>query len=399
VHGTPVRFAVPLLLAFAACHPDAEPLQPAAPGELAGSASATVAPYSAGRAPEWEALFDRRSGWTGSDGIYSIPLSSDERPGSAASTETFFTFGDTFLGEVDDADRRSSGSVLINNTTGHLIGGAPDASKLSFHWRTSGATPQAWVVPTDSKKWYWMQDGVVANGKLYNFALRMRRAAVVGFAVDGVDLLSGSASQRPLLQTYTRTQTPFYVGRSGSLGEMYLGAGVLPNTAEAGAPNPDGYLYVYGTRNDRGNKKLVVARVRPAEIETASAYRYWDGATWQTQLARAAPITDRVSSELSVTPLADGRFLLVFMLDALGRDVAVRYGNSPVGPWGAPISVWSAPEPNLDPDVYTYNAKAHPHLSAPGELLISYNVNSFAWEDHFANADIYRPRFVRLPLN
>lgn len=25
----------------------------------------------------------------------------------------------------------------------------------------------------------------------------------------------------------------------------------------------------------------------------------------------------------------------------------------------------------------TYNAKAHSHLSAPGELLISYNVNAF----------------------
>ena len=46
-----------------------------------------------------------------------------------------------------------------------------------------------------------------------------------------------------------------------------------------------------------------------------------------------------------------------------------------------------------------YNAKAHPHLSRPGELLISYNVNTFDfWGDFFRDADIYRPRFIRLKL-
>lgn len=382
--------------------PDAQSAASAAASAAASGPAAALAevpPYSAVRAPEWDALFDRRSGWTGSDGIYSIPLSGDERPGSAgASSETFFTFGDTFLGEVDAADTRQAGTAMVNNTTAELTGGAPDPARLSFHWRTDAAGPKAWVVPSDSKRWYWFQDGLVANGKLYDFAIRLR-STLRGFSVEGVDLLSGSATQRPLLQTYTRKTTPFYVAKSGRQGEIYLGAAVMPLTAEAGAPNPDGYVYIYGTRNDR-IKQLVVARVRPADIENFTAYRFWNGTSWGTSLAAAAPVTDRVSSELSVTPLADGRFLLVFMLDALGRDVAVRYGSSPVGPWGEPISVWRADEPDLDPDIFTYNAKAHPHLSAPGELLISYNVNSTVWDDHFAvgGADIYRPRFVKIRL-
>jgi hypothetical protein len=389
------------LLALACDRPVTDPSPagsaPAAAVAAAGPTAADVPPYSAVRAPEWDALFDRTSGWTGSDGIFSIPLSGDERPGSAgAGGETFFTFGDTFLGQVI-GDQRQPGTAMVNNTTAHLVGSAADPSKLSFQWRTDAAgAPKAWVVPASAKEWYWFQDGVVANGKLYDFALRLRSAAR-GFSVTGVDLLSGSAAERPLLNTYARKSTPFYAPKSGKKGEMYLGAGVMPLTAEAGAPNPDGYVYVYGTRNDRV-KQLVVARVRPADIENFPAYRFWNGSGWVSTFASAAPITDRVSSELSVTPLADGRYLLVFMLDALGRDVAVRYGSSPVGPWGAPISVWSAPEPSLDPDVFTYNAKAHPHLSAPGELLISYNVNSSVWDDHFAvgGADIYRPRFVKI---
>lgn len=49
-------------------------------------------------APEWDVLFDRRSGWTGADGIYSIPLDGDERPGTGTADQTFFSFNDTFIG-------------------------------------------------------------------------------------------------------------------------------------------------------------------------------------------------------------------------------------------------------------------------------------------------------------
>ena len=43
----------------------------------------------------------------------------------------------------------------------------------------------------------------------------------------------------------------------------------------------------------------------------------------------------------------------------------------------------------------TYNAKAHPALSGPNELLITYNVNG---EDCFVYGDTYRPRFLRLVM-
>ena len=39
---------------------------------------------------------------------------------------------------------------------------------------------------------------------------------------------------------------------------------------------------------------------------------------------------------------------------------------------------------------------AHPHLSKPDELPISYNVNTLNSRDHFNYADIYRPRFINI---
>jgi hypothetical protein len=60
--------------------------------------------------------------------------------------------------------------------------------------------------------------------------------------------------------------------------------------------------------------------------------------------------------------------------------------------------IWSCPEVDEDPYIFIYNAKAHPHLSTSEKLLISYNVNTFDFWDHFTNADIYRPRFITLEL-
>jgi hypothetical protein len=109
------------------------------------------------------------------------------------------------------------------------------------------------------------------------------------------------------------------------------------------------------------------------------------------------PGTGWLSTEFSVTPLPDGRFLLAYQKLGIGQETAVRLGPSPTGPFGPAVTLWTCPEADLDPDIYCYNAKAHPHLSEPGELLISYNVNTFDFADH-VHADIYRPRFIRVQL-
>mgnify|MGYP000612110995 CR=1 FL=1 len=48
---------------------------------------------------------------------------------------------------------------------------------------------------------------------------------------------------------------------------------------------------------------------------------------------------------------------------------------------------------------FTYAAKGHPHLSAPGELLISYIVNSHDFTELVSNSSIYRPQFISVNLD
>ena len=74
-------------------------------------------------------------------------------------------------------------------------------------------------------------------------------------------------------------------------------------------------------------------------------------------------------------------------------------GDSPVGPFQKSVCFYQAPEHGQDDGgVYTYNAKAHPHLSKDGKLLVSYNCNN---RNRFGSQTSveYHPRFLWLDLD
>ncbi len=389
------------LLLLAACDPGTTDEEPGMDLQTTTSVAALPGRVTVEAAPAWTALFDRNHGWTGADGIFSVPLSGVEAPGTAGGTRTVFLFNDTAIGDVRPDGSRAPGARLVNNTAALLDGGVPDPDAIAFFWRGGREDPRALVVPdtpdSEPGQWYWNADGIVIGGDLWAYYLRVGPGGSGAFPFElvGANLARTSlAGGRP--GPVEQFDTPLYRPAQNGRGDLTFGAGLLPNLAGAGVPNPDGYLYVYGVRNDL-SKKLLVARVRPEHIADFGRYRYWNGAAWVPDLDAAVPVTSRVSNELSVTLLANGQYLLVFQRDGISRFVGARVGDSPVGPWGPVIDVYSCPEVDQDPDYYCYNAKAHPHLSEPGTLLISYNVNTFDFfGDFFRDADLYRPRFIRL---
>ncbi|NED89083.1 DUF4185 domain-containing protein, partial [Streptomyces sp. SID11233] len=89
------------------------------------------------------------------------------------------------------------------------------------------------------------------------------------------------------------------------------GIGVLDNTPQAGAPSPDGYLYLYGYRDaltgSRTNTKdLLVSRIRRSDFPDLSKLTYWNGQGWSTSLTDSASVLDDVSTEANVTPVTSG---------------------------------------------------------------------------------------------
>jgi hypothetical protein len=93
-----------------------------------------------------------------------------------------------------------------------------------------------------------------------------------------------------------------------------------------------------------------------------------------------------------------GEFVLTTTSAAIFTDhrVYVATAPTPIGPWSPKTPVYTAPEGGVGNLYAPYNVAAHPGLSKPGELVISYNVNSEKGEDLLANANNNRPRFVTI---
>lgn len=351
--------------------------------------------------PAWDEMLRRNAGWIGADGVYAVPLNGVETPGKADETETLFWFSDDIWGTIQ-GDTLTDGWEMANNCVAYLKGGKPVGDNLEFFRRQDdeGKTLSMFVprIPeANPGEYYWLGDGFfnhALDSSIYIFAYRIKNVpgSIYPFDDVGLSLIVLPSGSRPPFDNQRQLNTPFFLKDSKGKGKLVMGAAVLANTVGAGAPDPDGFIYVYGLRGPK--KELIVGRVQDAAFENFSEWRFWNGSDWVDDIHACAALTDRVSNEMSVSFMEDGRVIAAYQLDTNSPDVVIQVGHSPVGPFHPRKKVWSTPEIYDDVDFYTYNAKAHPHLSQPGELLISYNVNSFDFAaDIKAHPWHLRPRF------
>ena len=351
-------------------------------------------------APEWTNIFKRTSGWFGGDGIFVIPQSGADTTGDSLT----ILFSDTMIGEIV-GDSLKPGFVMTHNSVATIRGREPKEENIKFHWdkKTNDAPESIFIPATPASQpgdYYWLGDGFVnpaINHNTYIFGYRVRDVKVTsGFTFEqvGNTVIILPKGSKPPYKDQRQMDVPFFKGGSDS-SSVSFGSGVFVNTAAAGALNPDGFVYVYGVG---GNKKnLVVARVLPADFEAIAKWQFWDGENWVNEMEKSSDITNHVSNELSVSELPDGRFALVFQVDGISSIVGMRLGASPIGPFGPIINLYDCKRDLTSGKIFAYNAKAHPALSKPGELLVSYNVNSFDFEkDIKIYPNLYRPRFFRV---
>lgn len=358
--------------------------------------------FTVAEAPEWSALFNRNSGWFGGDGIFAFPVNGVDTAGSADST--LLIFSDSMIGEIEEGELKSS--KMINNTVAYVRKGEVKDENIRFYWdKDDKGNPKSLFIPNtpsaEKGDYFWLGDGFVnteKNNDTYIFGYRMRNVSAKewGFAEMSNVLIVIPSGSKPPFADQRQIETPLSFREEGDEEKGSFGAGILVNTKTAGVPDPDGYLYVYGVRGK--DKNLVAARVLPKDIENFAEWRFWDGKSWNADMRASADIVSGVSNELSVSPLPDGRYALVYQENGMGATVGLRLGLSPQGPFGPQIKIWECTE-GQKKNIIVYNAKNHPALAAPGELLISYNVNAFDFTNEIkADPNLYRPRFVRVTL-
>ncbi|AMR32258.1 hypothetical protein A0256_12925 [Mucilaginibacter sp. PAMC 26640] len=358
--------------------------------------------FTVEEAPEWSALLKRNFGWFGGDGIYTIPMNGVEGRQSKPNDKVLFIFSDSMIGEIKD-NTMQPGYKMIHNSLAILNGNQPLEKQMKFYWdKDAKDQPESIFIPkttqTDSNDYYWLGDGFVNqyNASTYIFGYRVRNVSsgAFGFREVGNTLIKIPAGSKPPFKDAEQMDTPFYLTDGGNdIGSF--GAGIYVNTKEAGSLKPDGYIYIYGVRGMA--KTLLVARVLPKDFETYTKWTFWNGSNWVSDMNKAADVTTGVSNELSVSALPDGRYALIFQQGGMSTTVGMRIGASPAGPFGPVIKLWDCKPDLVEKTFVVYNAKAHPSLSKPGELLISYNINSVEFiKDLGKHPNLYRPRFIRV---
>jgi hypothetical protein len=366
----------------------------------------TLENFSVRAADEWTSIFYRKNGWFGADGIFSMNLNGIEHQPAKKTDKVFMYFSDTMTGKVIGNDSVQN-FKMVNNSYATLTGITPKTESVGIYLNADkNGIPVNYFTPNspNSKpnEYYWFGDGFVNQEddnsiNIFGYRVIDHSEKSWDFELIGVTLITIPKDSKAPFNDHTQIDAPIFMDIKG-VGKGTFGSAIYVNTKKAGAANPDGYLYIYGLLDP--NKKLVVARVKPKNIKDFDRWRYWDGTTWSTDINKVKPITDRVSNEVSLTPMKDGRFLLVFQEDGIGNHTAIRIADSFTGPFGPIQRIWKAPEVNEPPGIIPYNAKAHPVLSKENELLISYNTISLDYfNDILKHPHMYRPRFFWLMLD
>jgi hypothetical protein len=337
-------------------------------------------------APEWDALFQRDSGWIGADGNYSIPLGKDT---------TLWLFSDTFVGKVKEG-RRVDASMINNSIALQRGTNAPEF----FYGTTAEGKPASFIKPQHGAKrdYFWLTHGIRTPRGLYFFLVRVvtvRTDTPFGFkVVDSWLAHVSNPDARPPQWDITQTKVPFT--RISSEGSLIFGGAVLR----------DGdYIYVFGGDSRPEAKKagapnaLVVARVLAEQIGDVRQWRFWSKGVWQQDFKQVSPLFPNLGSEFSVSRVPGRKGYAAVYSEGIGGKILLRLAPELTGPWGEPTALYECPEMKWPAKAFCYAAKAHPELTdAPGELLITYAANAWNFWDLFKDARLYWPRFVRVTL-
>lgn len=348
-------------------------------------------------------------GWLSADGVYSVHMNGSDMHGSATDeSKTMFLFSDTGIGNFKNysgeygkhGDNMFNGDMR-NHTMATLDGNKPDPRNLQFYLHAGSGYGNIF------DRVSWAQELVRIDDKLYSFAMRFSGWEPYQYDLVQFDIKEGY----PDLSKKPEVDDAFPIKIKDGIYNYDFSAAVLDNTESGGASeSPDGYIYIYGmlSWNDGFwlQKAPVVARSTPEEFADRGQWRFWNGTDWASSIKEVANINANgadVSSEYSVSYMNEGpfkgKYMMTYTKDTMFNEMCFRVADTPYGPFGDATTLYYSPdvytilENTGVNDIYTYNGKAHPHLSAEGELLMSYNVNSRSYKTAM---EYLHPQFLNM---
>lgn len=318
--------------------------------------------------PEYTSAFahygNTGGGWTGGDSTYTVQL-----PGG----RTLWLFSDTFLGKVNPDGTRPEGEPIVNSTFVEERGGR----FRTIHGGTAD-NPAGILPPPADNAWYWLGAGHFGAGTLQVAFQRYDRfgEGQWDWGFTGTVLARFNPVDYSLIDI---TELP-------DDHKIAWGSWIQKHGP---------FTYIYGIEDHGFVKYMHVARVLGADLRGPWQF-HTAGDGWSLAESDSARVMENVANEYSVTRF-NGMFMLITQDTGLpfSTEIVAYFSCSLTGPFVGRTALFHTPE--TGGNIFTYNAHEHPDLrTADDRLLITYNVNSFAWEDHFLDASIYRPRFMEV---
>lgn len=347
------------------------PAAMATPSQSAACNAATPPTVTAAPDTSYDTAFNTYGNtggaWSGADSTYSAPVTGDRE---------VWSFSDTLIGPVNPDGSRSPSTPFVNNSfvvTRH--------GQFSTDISGTPAAPASLVAPADPNAWYWSGDPISTGRYLDVPYLEFRRTGTGSFDFAWV--------KNVLARFDARTLKPVRIFDLPSASGVEWGSWVMRDGA---------FTYVYGVEDLGGTKYMHIARVSGDDL--TRPWQYYTGTGWSSVETDSARVMDGVSNEYSVSRLGTGYVLITQdTSEFLSSHIVAYFSCSPVGPFVSKTAVYTTPETGAfgsyaNGNIFTYNPHAHPELSQGNQLLISYNVNSFDINDVFADASVYRPRFI-----
>jgi len=309
---------------------------------------------------------------TGGDGAISIQIDN---------TKSFWLWGDSFLGEVIDNSRADSSPFIMGNVWQLL-----DGESVKTITGGTSINPES-LLKTENVDGntaiLWPMHGFVKNNIVHVFM-----STIVQTGKGTWDFYWHSTMYYRLnLSNLSVIDRQEWLTREQT--DAHFGFGVTEY---------NGFYYIYGSNPQKNfTSTLHVARARLIN-DMLQDWEYFDGTNWVYDAKESKSLQGidiPISEQFSVFR-HNNKFILLTQ-DRFNPEIYTFNSDTPEGPWSNKKHIYTIPE-SEDSTLFTYNAMAHPQYISDNKLLVSYCVNAKNTSDLYKDASIYKPRFIRIPM-
>ena len=325
--------------------------------------------------PETNNYFTNDLHWRGADGAASVDIGNGK---------ILWLFSDSFI--CTDSSKSRKKSVMVRNSIAIQNGYTLKNDSLKFYWDERKKGPQSFFqVPGNS--WYWTGHGTMIKDKLLVFLMKVHAVKTgLGFEAYGWAAVLISNPQDEPAKWKKK-----YIAGAETYGLLAGSAAVLKD---------EKYMYAYGAVEPATHEVYVLRwKITDAYNGHLAKPEWWINGKWMERKSKqpVPPALFIGGTEYSVH--YDPSLKKYIQVQSFGfgeASIGIRMADSIHGKWTEPYMIYKPVYPVIKKP-FMYAAKAHPEIHGDG-IYITYNVNSFDFDEVLENQTIYFPKIIKVRI-